>query len=137
MGTVRGRGGNPKFRALRLDHGNFAWASQSCTRKSRILDVVYNATANELISTKTLVKGAIIQVDSTPFRQWYYKHYGLLLGKKRRRVPPGGCRAGVLPEEDGQEEPQEALGAPERPHHQPDQKPAQTEQRDSKQHACR
>merc|ERR1711991_120404 len=81
--TVRGRGGNLKFRALRLDHGNFAWASQSCTRKSRILDVVYNATANELISTKTLVKGAIIQVDSTPFRQWYYKHYGLLLGKKR------------------------------------------------------
>lgn len=26
---VRTRGGNRKFRALRLDHGNFAWASES------------------------------------------------------------------------------------------------------------
>ncbi|KAJ9446925.1 40S ribosomal protein S8 [Diplonema papillatum] len=81
--TIRARGGNRKFRALRLDTGNFAWASQSCTKKSRIIDVVYNATANELISTKTLVKGAIVAIDSAPFRQWYYKHYGKLLGKKR------------------------------------------------------
>eukprot|EP01061_Rhynchopus_euleeides_P028263 TRINITY_DN45_c0_g1_i1.p2 TRINITY_DN45_c0_g1~~TRINITY_DN45_c0_g1_i1.p2 ORF type:complete len:205 (+),score=85.79 TRINITY_DN45_c0_g1_i1:93-707(+) len=83
VSTVRARGGNLKFRALRLDHGNFAWASQSCTRKSRIIDVVYNATSNEMIRTKTLVKGAIVQIDSSPFRQWYYKHYGVLLGKKR------------------------------------------------------
>ena len=83
VSTVRARGGNLKFRALRLDHGNFSWGSQSCTRKSRIIDVVYNATSNEMIRTKTLVKGAIVSVDSSPFRQWYYKHYGVLLGKKR------------------------------------------------------
>lgn len=29
MHVVRVRGGNKKFRALRLDHGNFAWASES------------------------------------------------------------------------------------------------------------
>jgi small subunit ribosomal protein S8e len=80
---IRSRGGNQKLRALRLDHGNFAWGSQSCTRKSRILDVVYNATSNELIRTKTLVKGAIVQIDSAPYRQWYYKHYGVILGKRR------------------------------------------------------
>ena len=26
--NVRTRGGNKKFRALRLDHGNFAWGSE-------------------------------------------------------------------------------------------------------------
>jgi len=81
--TIRTRGGNQKSRALRLDTGNYSWGSQSCTRKSRIIDVVYNATSNELIRTKTLVKGAIVQVDSAPFRQWYFKHYGVILGKKR------------------------------------------------------
>eukprot|EP01064_Diplonema_japonicum_P008559 TRINITY_DN1601_c0_g2_i1.p1 TRINITY_DN1601_c0_g2~~TRINITY_DN1601_c0_g2_i1.p1 ORF type:complete len:204 (+),score=70.91 TRINITY_DN1601_c0_g2_i1:50-661(+) len=81
--TIRCRGGNKKFRALRLDHGNFAWGSQSITKKSRILDVVYNATSNEMIRTKAIVKGAVLTIDSSPFRQWYYKRYGVLLGKKR------------------------------------------------------
>lgn len=40
------------------------------TRKTRIIDVVYNASNNELVRTKTLVKNCIVQVDSTPFRQW-------------------------------------------------------------------
>ena len=28
VNTVRTRGGNKKFRALRLENGNFAWASE-------------------------------------------------------------------------------------------------------------
>lgn len=43
---VRVRGGNFKFRALRLKEGNFNWASEACTRKTRILNVVYNASNN-------------------------------------------------------------------------------------------
>merc|ERR1711988_2001932 len=82
--TVRGRGANIKFRALRLDSGNFSWGSEAQTRKCRIIDVVYNATNNELLRTKTLVKNAIVQVDATPFRQWYESHYGVKLGKKER-----------------------------------------------------
>ena len=62
--TVRTRGGNKKFRALRLDSGNFSWGSETITKKTRIVDVVYNASSNELVSTKTLVKGCIIQVSS-------------------------------------------------------------------------
>merc|ERR1712216_767800 len=46
--TVRCRGGNKKFRALRLDHGNFSWGSENVTRKARILDVCYNSSNNEL-----------------------------------------------------------------------------------------
>merc|ERR1712110_1401883 len=82
---VRCRGGNMKFRALRLDTGNFSWGSEVCTRKTRILDVVYNASNNELVRTKTLVKGAIVQVDATPFRQWYEAHYGVAVGKKKKK----------------------------------------------------
>ncbi|KAH8119210.1 40S ribosomal protein S8 [Phellopilus nigrolimitatus] len=73
--SVRTRGGNTKFRALRLDSGNFAWGSEHVTKKTRIIGVVYNSSNNELVRTNTLVKGAIIQIDATPFRQWYESHY--------------------------------------------------------------
>jgi small subunit ribosomal protein S8e len=33
-----------KWRALRLDTGNYSWGSEAVTRKTRILDVVYNAS---------------------------------------------------------------------------------------------
>merc|ERR1712122_455267 len=80
---VRTRGGNLKYRALRLDQGNFSWATEACARKVRIIDVVYNASNNELVRTKTLVKGAIVTIDSTPFRQWYEAHYATALGRKK------------------------------------------------------
>lgn len=82
---VRGRGGNYKFRALKLDNGNFTWGSEYVTKKTRILDVVYNATNNELVRTKTLVKNSIIQIDATPFKQWYLQHYDVELGKKKAK----------------------------------------------------
>ncbi|XP_067666407.1 small ribosomal subunit protein eS8-like [Haliotis asinina] len=81
--TVRTRGGSIKFRGLRLDQGNFSWGSESITRKTRIIDVVYNASNNELVRTKTLVKSCILQIDSTPFRQWYEAHYATPLGRKK------------------------------------------------------
>eukprot|EP00927_Polykrikos_kofoidii_P079312 TRINITY_DN760_c0_g1_i1.p1 TRINITY_DN760_c0_g1~~TRINITY_DN760_c0_g1_i1.p1 ORF type:complete len:208 (+),score=40.55 TRINITY_DN760_c0_g1_i1:81-704(+) len=80
--VVRCRGGNLKYRGMRLDNGNFAWGSENCTRKVRIVDVVYNATSNELVRTKTLLKNTIIQIDAQPFKQWYLKRYGFDLGKK-------------------------------------------------------
>merc|ERR1712139_637792 len=82
---VRCRGGNMKYRALRLDNGNYAWGSENCTKKVRILDVVYNATSNELVRTKTLVKNAIVQIDAQPFRQWYLRRYGVNLVKKGKK----------------------------------------------------
>jgi len=78
---VRAHGGFMKYRALKLDHGNYAWSGEAITRKCRILDVVYNATNKEFVRTKTLVKGSIVQVDATPFKNWYQKHYGVTLGK--------------------------------------------------------
>jgi len=81
---IRVRGGNVKWRALRLDSGNFAWGSEAVTRKTRLLDVVYNASNNELVRTQTLVKGAIVQIDAAPFKAWYLQHYGVDLGKKKK-----------------------------------------------------
>jgi len=81
--TLRVRGGNKKYRALRLDTGNFSWGSEAIARKTRIIDVVYNACNNELVRTKTLVKNAIVVIDAAPFRQWYEAHYALPLGRKK------------------------------------------------------
>lgn len=81
---IRVRGGNVKWRALRLDTGNYSWGSEAVTRKTRILDVVYNASNNELVRTQTLVKSAIVQVDAAPFKQWYLQHYGLDIGRKKK-----------------------------------------------------
>ena len=80
---VRCRGGNMKFRAMRLETGNFSWGTENSTKKTRVLDVVYNASNNELVRTKTLVKNCIIQVDATPFRAWYESHYGVKIGAKK------------------------------------------------------
>jgi len=82
--TVRCRGGNLKYRALRLESGNFSWGSEAVTRKTRILLVVYNASNNEFVRTNTLVKNSIVQIDATPFRQYYEQHYGVSLIKKKK-----------------------------------------------------
>jgi small subunit ribosomal protein S8e len=49
---------------------------------------VYNASNNELVRTNTLVKNAVIQIDATPFRQWYEQHYGVVLGAKKAKAAP-------------------------------------------------
>ena len=77
---VRGRGGDIKYRALTVDQGNFNWQTQSCSRKTRIIDVVYHATNNEFSRTKTIVKNAIVTIDCNPFKTWYQTHYGETLG---------------------------------------------------------
>merc|ERR1719169_305139 len=82
-----------KYRALRLDSGNYAWGSENCAKKVRILDVVYNAVSNELVRTKTLVKNAIVQVDAQPFKQWYLKRYGVELGKKKKGKEDAGDKS--------------------------------------------
>merc|ERR1711903_348794 len=66
--------GDTRIHSVRTRGGN---------KKCRALNVVYNASNNELVRTNTLVKGSIIEVDSAPFRQWYEQHYGVKVGKKK------------------------------------------------------
>lgn len=97
--TVRCRGGNLKFRAMRLETGNYSWGSENATRKTRVLDVVYNASNNELVRTKTLVKNCIVQIDATPFRAWYETHYGAKIGQKKNAAKKDdtvSCTSGLF-----------------------------------------
>jgi small subunit ribosomal protein S8e len=84
--TVRTRGGNHKYRALRLESGNFAWGSEGLTRKTRVIAVAYHPSNNELVRTNTLTKSAVVQVDAAPFRQWYEAHYGQAIGRRRQKA---------------------------------------------------
>ena len=98
---------NVKFRALRLDTGCFAWASESklfaignCNLSKIRLRFYFNtyspylqkslarpvsltqcsallAAGNEMVRTKTLCKGAIVAIDAQPYRQCYENHYTL------------------------------------------------------------
>ena len=81
--SVRVRGGHFKVRALRLDTGNFAWGSEGVSSRARILDVVYNATSNELVRTKSLVKNCIVSIDAAPFKLFLAKHYGVSMENKK------------------------------------------------------
>ena len=83
--VIRGRGGNIKFRALKVNVGNFSWGSEAISRKANILDVVYNATNNELVRTKTVVKNCVVSIDANPFKAWYLEKYGKDLGKRKTK----------------------------------------------------
>ncbi|KAK3173070.1 hypothetical protein ABVK25_004054 [Lepraria finkii] len=81
---VRTRGGNTKYRGLRLEAGNFSWGSEGIARKVRVISVSFHPSNNELVRTNTLTKSAVVQVDAAPFRQWYEAHYGSALGRRRQ-----------------------------------------------------
>jgi len=85
---VRTRGGNRKFRALRLEAGNFSWGSEGVSRKTRVIVVAFHPSNNELVRTNTLTKSAVVQIDAAPFRQWYEAHYGTTIGRRRQGGPP-------------------------------------------------
>jgi len=53
------------------------------------LDVLYNASNNELVRTKTLVKNSVISIEAAPFRQWYESHYGVKVGAKKGKKAAG------------------------------------------------
>ena len=91
--TVRTRGGNTKFRALRLDSGNFAWGSEHVTKKARIIAVVSalihcqgeardsesgpRCTMLRTTSLSPLIplsKALYFWSIAIPFRQWYESH---------------------------------------------------------------
>ena len=82
---VRVRGGTFKVRGLRLDTGNFAWGTEGVSCRARILDVVYNATSNELVRTKSLVKNCIVSIDAAPLKLFLAKHYGYEMDAKKSK----------------------------------------------------
>lgn len=47
--------------------------------------------------TNTLVKNSVIQIDATPFRQWYEQHYGVTLGAKKTKAAPAAAKKDEKP----------------------------------------
>ena len=43
--------------------------------KSKIINVVYNASNNEYIRTNTLTKSTIVRIDASPFKKFLAKRY--------------------------------------------------------------
>lgn len=73
---IRVRGGNRKYRALKLNHGNFVWKSQNFAKKVRILQVLYNAANNEFVRRNLLCKGTVVAIDKTAFENQYKLKWG-------------------------------------------------------------
>jgi len=61
-------------------------AFAAITRAAKINDVVYNSSNNELVRTKTLVKGEIVEVDAVPFRKWYESHFKVKAGSAGKEM---------------------------------------------------
>ena len=72
---IRVRGGNYKFRALRLNAGNFVWQSESAVFKTKIISVAFHPSDPEFVRTNTLVKNSIVKIDATPFKNFLIKKY--------------------------------------------------------------
>lgn len=66
---VRVRGGNKKYRALRLDVGHFKFATTGHTRASKLMQVVYHPSSNELVRTNTLTKSSVVKISAEPFSE--------------------------------------------------------------------
>mmetsp|Transcript_25741 Transcript_25741/g.50172 ORF Transcript_25741/g.50172 Transcript_25741/m.50172 type:complete len:181 (+) Transcript_25741:124-666(+) len=62
------RGGNYKFRALKLSFGNFSWKSLMLNARSRILSIVKNISSDRLAKKRFLYKNSIIKIASKPFK---------------------------------------------------------------------
>lgn len=60
----------------------FVFVFAGVAKKTRIVGVVYNASNNELVRTNTLVKNSVVEIDSTPFREYYEKYYRFTIPKK-------------------------------------------------------
>merc|ERR1719319_1855923 len=81
---IRTRGGNYKFRGLKLNQGNFVWKSQNMSKSVRIQQVMYNAANNEFVRRNLLSKGTVVVVDKAPFENQYKLNYPRGCFKRRK-----------------------------------------------------
>lgn len=51
------------------------------SKLTRITNVVYNASSNELVRTNTLVKNTIVTIDAAPYKLWFQNQYGIDISK--------------------------------------------------------
>lgn len=67
--AVRVRGGNKKYRALRLEEGHFRFMSTGNIRTAKLMQVVYHPSSNELVRTNTLTKSSVVKISASGFEE--------------------------------------------------------------------
>lgn len=65
----RARGGNKKYKALRIKTGEFNLVKPSLTCNSEIFEVMYHPTNNDYVRTNTITKSSVVKISSDPFKQ--------------------------------------------------------------------
>lgn len=101
-----------QLRAIRLETGSFSWGSEAISKKARIIEVVYNASSNELVRTNTLVKGAIVNIEAAPFVDWYKGYYGVALAKTSEGAAAAAAAAAAAPAKAKKDKPGKKKPAP-------------------------
>lgn len=66
---VRVRGGNTKYKALRLEEGHFRFISTGNIRTAKLVQVVYHPSSNELVRTNTLTKSSVVRIAAEAFEE--------------------------------------------------------------------
>ncbi|WUR05197.1 ribosomal protein eS8 [Vairimorpha necatrix] len=60
----RARGGNKKYKALRLNEGEFLYKSGNIINSSKIIEVMYHPTNNDYVRTNTITKSSVVKISS-------------------------------------------------------------------------
>ncbi|KAF5139695.1 40s ribosomal protein s8 [Vairimorpha ceranae] len=65
----RARGGNKKYKALRLSEGTFLLKSSDTVKPSKIIEVMYHPTNNDYVRTNTITKSSVVKISSDNFSE--------------------------------------------------------------------
>jgi len=103
ISEVKGRGGNIKKRALRLNNGKFKFVSGDFEADAAIEQVVYHPSSNELMRTNTLTKSSVVKIDAKPFATEYEKCNLSEIDKNLDSMAKKGYFLAILTSRPGQE----------------------------------
>lgn len=63
----RARGGNKKYKALRLSEGSFLLKTTNSVKPSKIIEVMYHPTNNDYVRTNTITKSSVVKISADSF----------------------------------------------------------------------
>ncbi|KAK6090355.1 hypothetical protein P3W45_000712 [Vairimorpha bombi] len=65
----RARGGNKKYKALRLSEGSFLLKTTNSVKPSKIIEVMYHPTNNDYVRTNTITKSSVVKISADAFAE--------------------------------------------------------------------
>lgn len=74
-------GGHKKIKGIKIKTGLYVFSSLDVEFECPILKVVHNTANDNFTKLGVMVKGTIVEVDSSPFKTWYTTHHNKEAGK--------------------------------------------------------